>query len=55
MKNKKVVIEVLGGVAVVAECPAGVEVSIKDYDNCPAGHLDCGGGEPECEAARDNR
>ena len=30
---KKVIIEVLGGVASVAECPDNVEVEIIDYDN----------------------
>jgi hypothetical protein len=36
MKKKKVVIEVLGGVASVAKCPDGVEVEIIDYDNIEA-------------------
>ena len=29
----KVVIEVVGGVAYVTQCPPEVEVEIKDYDN----------------------
>lgn len=33
MKTKKVMIEVLGGVAYVKECPEGVEVEIIDHDN----------------------
>jgi hypothetical protein len=32
-KKLKVLIEVLGGVAEVTKCPAGVEVTIKDHDN----------------------
>ena len=31
--KKKVVIEVLGGVAEVTQCPEGVEVEIIDHDN----------------------
>lgn len=31
--NHKVVIEVIGGVAHITECPAEVEVEIRDYDN----------------------
>ena len=30
--NYKVVIEVVGGVAYVTECPPEVEVEIRDYD-----------------------
>ena len=38
-----VVIEVLGGVAYVAECPAGIDVEIRDYDRGQdARHLDSG-------------
>lgn len=33
MTKKKVVIEVLGGVAEVTECPDDVEVVIIDHDN----------------------
>ncbi len=32
-KQKKVVIEVIGGVAYVLECPSDVEVEILDRDN----------------------
>jgi hypothetical protein len=33
VKDRTVIIEVLGGVAHVKECPAGVNVTIIDYDN----------------------
>jgi hypothetical protein len=33
MTKKQVVIEVLGGVATVTECPDDVEVEIIDHDN----------------------
>jgi len=33
MKNYKVIIEIVGGVAYVTECPPEVEVEIRDYDN----------------------
>jgi hypothetical protein len=35
MEGLKVVIEVLGGVASVKECPLGIQVEIVDYDNIP--------------------
>ena len=31
--TNKVVIEVMGGVAYVTQCPPEVEVEIRDYDN----------------------
>jgi len=33
MMTYKVVIEVVGGVAYVTQCPPEVDVEIKDYDN----------------------
>jgi hypothetical protein len=36
MKKRKVVIEVLGGVAYVKDCPEDVDVEIIDYDNLEA-------------------
>ena len=33
MMTCKVVIEVMGGVAYVTQCPPEVEVEIRDYDN----------------------
>jgi hypothetical protein len=35
MKTRRVIIEVLGGVAYVTHCPRGVEVEIIDHDNEP--------------------
>ena len=41
----RVVISVSGGCAEVERCPRGVEVIIKDYDNCSeCGGIDCNGG-----------
>lgn len=37
--NKTVIISVLGGVAEIEKFDDGVEVIIKDYDNCPKNGL----------------
>ncbi len=56
MEKRKVVIEVLGGVADVTQCPDDVEVEIIDHDNeepadhhpdCPAASID----DAECECS----
>ena len=37
MTEQTVIIDVSGGVASVAECPPGITVIIRDYDNCESG------------------
>jgi hypothetical protein len=54
MKNKKVVIEVLGGVAYCTKLPYGVDVIIKDYDNKPM-TSDVNHGKEEKKDGRQNQ
>ena len=39
MSKKIVIVEVLGGVAEITQCPDDVEVILKDYDNFPSDGL----------------